>query len=383
MKLSEISSGKKVSTFLKLALAFGLLFWLYSSGAIKLEYLRVTSGGGADLAAGAFLAFVAVLLGAVRFWILLDGAGAPVTALQALKINAITYFFTQCVLGSASGDAARFFYTLRATGKGSRVGAAIVMDRVIGVSGLLLLSALGLLLNFDLVEHSNVLQSVSISLAGLISLIWLSLILGYISLTVNRIKALLTLTLIMAVMFIIYWLGDSLWIKEVMPLIILCCALSSIPALLAPAFCAGKKFSVLLRGVGVIGGRISDFIEGILLYARSWKSVLATVVVTAFQHILLILSLYLFSLALNVPAGPDPGQMFFAAPLTFLAGLIPAPAAGLGVNETALDFLLKLASGGLVTAGASIYLMQRVWITVFSLSGFYVMMRKNKLVTDS
>ncbi|GKT29542.1 flippase-like domain-containing protein, partial [Aduncisulcus paluster] len=80
----------------------------------------------------------------------------------------------------------------------------------------------------------------------------------------------------------------------------------------------------------------------------------------------------------TLPVTPDFNEVFFAAPLSFLAGVIPAPAAGLGVNEAAFETLLNLGSSGAVTAGASIFLMYRIWVTLFSLSGLYFVMRTKK-----
>ncbi|WP_415715223.1 hypothetical protein [Maridesulfovibrio sp.] len=77
---------------------------------------------------------------------------------------------------------------------------------------------------------------------------------------------------------------------------------------------------------------------------------------------------------------PDFNEIFFSAPLAFLAGIIPAPAAGLGVNEVAFESILFMASSKIVTAGASIFMMFRIWTDPVQLERavFYLRFQKIK-----
>lgn len=381
MKLFGGKGKIVVATSLKLALAGGLLYWLFVSGAIRLEYLTVSSNGLFYLACGALLAFIAIQLGALRYSILLSGVGIHVGVCSVLRINAVMYFFIQCVVGTASGDAARFYYTVRETGNGSRVGSAIVMDRLIGAFSLTLLSTVGIILNWDLVQHSELIRSIIIPLSGLFLFIWLTLLLGFISLTSGRRNTVISAGFICIVLFLYsFWGSPDHLVRRLLPVLGGACILALFPALFFPVFKPDSFYAKHIQQLGSLGEKGIEFISGILLYADKRKHVFAAVLVTAAQHLLLMLSLFYFSSSLNIPDIPSFSAIFFAAPLSYMAGLVPAPAGGLGVNEAAFELFLKLATSGTVAGGASIYLMQRVWITLFSLSGLGILIFKTKVL---
>lgn len=383
MKQPERIKGRAaLSTVFKLALAVGLLYWLISSGAIRFEYLTVSAGSFPGMTCAALLAFAAMQIGAVRYSLLLSGAGTPVGAPAALRINAVMYFFTQCLIGPASGDVARYYYTVKETGKGAGAGAAILMDRLIGTAGLLLLSAVGIGLDWNLVRESDVLRSILIPLAGLFSFLWLSLLLGFVSLTSGRVKAVILALIFLGAGMGFYVSGAAETLKKgILPVFAGSCLLALIIALLLPELKPGAGLAERIRG-NRVGEKVIALLAAVVLYADRWRCVFLTVLVTTVQHLLLISSLFFFSGSINIPVPPDFSEVFFAAPLSYLAGIIPAPAAGLGVNETAFETFLKLGTSGAVIAGASIYLMQRFWITLFSLSGLAVLIFKTKTLPD-
>ncbi len=383
MKQPERIKGRAtLSTVLKLALAGGLLYWLISSGAIRLEYLTVSTGSLPGMTCAALLALAAMQIGAARYSLLLSGVGTPVGASAALRINAVMYFFTQCVIGPASGDVARYYYTVKETGKGAGAGAAILMDRLIGTAGLLLFSAVGIGLEWNLVQDSEIFRSIVIPLGSLFFFLWLSLLLGFVSLTAGRAKAVMLSLLLMGVGTGFYASGAAEALeKGLLPVFAGSCLLALTIALLLPELKPGAGLAERFR-TNRVGEKVIDLLDAVLLYADRWRDVFLTVLVTAVQHLLLISSLFYFSVSINIPVVPDFSEVFLAAPLSYLAGIIPAPAAGLGVNETAFEEFLKLGSSGVVVAGASIYLVQRVWITLFSLSGLGVLIFKTKTLPD-
>ncbi|WP_432738721.1 lysylphosphatidylglycerol synthase domain-containing protein [Maridesulfovibrio sp. FT414] len=353
----------------RLALAAGLIWWLIGSGSIKLDYLYVPHGRIHMLITGAAALLAAMILSGVRYRELINGSGVSMSLADSLKASAIMYFFTQCVLGPASGDVARYFYTIKSTGNRTGAGAAIIVDRFIGIMGLFMLAGIGMILNWSLVESSAPLRLIAIPLLTLLSGLWLGFFLGLLSLIKSRKTALITGAIFPVLASIMCTGGFSNFLGNEVGPVLLIVSISALAApLVAPELLEGGYIrEKILRG-SVLGTKAGEFISALLVFRKCPKVVAATIAITALQHMLFIVALYLFAMAQNLPAVPDFSQIFFSAPLAFLAGIIPAPAAGLGVNEAAFETLLLLASANTVKAGASIYLMHRIWTTLFSLS---------------
>ncbi|NDV22117.1 lysylphosphatidylglycerol synthase transmembrane domain-containing protein [Desulfovibrio sp. JC022] len=367
-----------ISNIIKSLFAGGLLFWLVKSGGIRPEYLMVAPEHIPGLSAACLIIAAGMSLAALRYVELLKGAGLTIKPGDSFSISAIMYFFTQCVMGSASGDVARYFYTTRITGEGARVGAAIIVDRIIGIMGLFMFGGLGMAFNWSLVEHSPELRIIACPMLGILCLIWLSVLLGFLALVRGRMFGFLA-GITFPVLAGLLCISDSGFLgREVGPVLFYAASLSLVAPLIAPEFLeTGFVYRRFFKG-SKLGEKLGEVVSALLVYRNSTTTVLKIAGLTAVQHLALIYSLYLLSRIQNIPVLPDFNEIFFAAPLSFLAGVIPAPAAGLGVNEAAFETLLYLGSCGTVTAGASIFLMYRIWATLFSLSGLYFVMRSKK-----
>lgn len=360
---------------LKVLLAGGLLFWLVKSGGIRPEYLLVTAQHVPGLLTACVVIAVGMSISAPRYIELLKGAGLVLSMKDSFKICAIMYFFTQCVLGAASGDVARYFYTTKVTGEGAKVGAAIIVDRIVGIMGLFLLGGLGMAFNWALVEQSPELKLIAVPALGILCFSWLSAFLGFLALARGRRFGFLSGLIFPVSAGVLCFSGADFLAGEVGP-VLLFAAFSSLAApLIAPEFLeTGFVYGKFFKG-SKLGEKIGEILSAILIYRNSAGAVLKIVSLTMIQHLAFVYSLYLLSQIQNIPLLPDFNEIFFAAPLSFLAALIPAPAAGLGVNEAAFESLIFLVSSGAVSAGASIYLMFRIWNTLFSLSGFFFITR--------
>ncbi|HAS88585.1 MAG TPA: lysylphosphatidylglycerol synthetase family protein [Desulfovibrio sp.] len=381
MSLSETGPSRR-KTFLfnaiKSLLAGGLIFWLIYSGGIRLEYLKVSLARIPMLLAACLVIAFGMGLAAVRYVELLKGAGLRISFGDSFSVSAIMYFFTQCVMGSASGDVARYIYTTRITGQGARVGAAIIVDRIIGIMGLFLLGGLGMAVNWTLVEHSPELRIIAVPALGILCLIWLSVLLGFLALVRGRKFGFLAGLIFPVWAWLLCVSRAGFLGGEVGPVVLSATLVSLAAPLLAPEFLeTGYIFRNFFKG-SKLGEKIGEVVSALLLYRNSAGIVFKIVVLTAVQHLSFVLAIYALSRIQNLPLLPNFNEVFFAAPLSFLAGVIPAPAAGLGVNEAAFETLLYLGSCGSVTAGASIFLMYRIWTTLFSLSGLYFIMRSKK-----
>ncbi|TIH17981.1 UPF0104 family protein [Marinifilum sp. JC120] len=367
-----------VGNVFKVLLAGGLLFWLVKSGGIRPEYLLVEAVQIPTLIMVCFVIAAGMFLSVPRYVELLKGAGLSVSMWDSFRISAVMYFFTQCVLGSASGDVARFFYTTRITGQGTKVGAAIIVDRIVGIMGLFLLGGLGLALNWSLVEQSPELRHLAPPVLAAFCLLWLGVFLGFLALAKGRRFGLLAGLIFPALSAIVWFSGNGYLSAEVGPVLFYASVFSLCGPLIAPEFMeTGFIYRKFFKG-SKLGEKLGEVVSAILIYRNSASSLLKIATLTMVQHLSFIYVLYLFSQIQNLPQLPDFNEIFVSAPLAFLAGIIPAPAAGLGVNEAAFETLLRLASSGVVTAGASLFLMFRIWTTLFSLSGVFFLTRSKK-----
>ncbi|MCG2595605.1 flippase-like domain-containing protein [Ramlibacter sp. XY19] len=123
----------------KLAIAIGILYFLLVRGSIAFGSLLTTLVGNVPIALGCMgLLLAALLIGAVRWWLILRVAGIRLGYRQVASLTLIGSFFSTWLPGAAGGDAARALYLFRSLGQ-SRTTAVltIVIDRVFALTGLL------------------------------------------------------------------------------------------------------------------------------------------------------------------------------------------------------------------------------------------------------
>lgn len=123
----------------KLAIAAGVLYFLLTRGSIQLESLLTTLVGNGPLALACMACLMAgLLVGACRWWIILQAAGIRLSYGQVARLLLIGSFFSTWLPGAAGGDAARALYLARSM-QSRRTTAlfTIVIDRGFALAGLL------------------------------------------------------------------------------------------------------------------------------------------------------------------------------------------------------------------------------------------------------
>jgi hypothetical protein len=89
-------------------------------------------------------------------------------------------------------------------------------------------------------------------------------------------------------------------------------------------------------------------------------------------HFLWMSGVYFAARAIVIPVTPAFRQVWFAAPPANATNILPLPASGLGVGETAFDALLRFCAGpdgAPIVGGAAIYLAFRIVMTLTGLCG--------------
>lgn len=144
---------KAVSMLLRLALGVALIACIFRRMDLPDFHavLLACLGRWPWLAAGAGLAGVVLLMGAVRWKIILAARGLDYPWNHLLRVYLIGQFFNSFMLGVAGGDLVRAFYVGRATGcRKTEALATVLVDRVSGMFMVYLVALLMMAINAEL-----------------------------------------------------------------------------------------------------------------------------------------------------------------------------------------------------------------------------------------
>src|SRR5690554_3436841 len=100
-----------VKTILKFAFAFGLIYWLISSGKLDLSVLGEAAKDPLRLFAGFLFTLFILLLATWRYYLIItDKMESKPPFIKIAKFNWIGIFFNSVLPGSVSGDIVKVFY---------------------------------------------------------------------------------------------------------------------------------------------------------------------------------------------------------------------------------------------------------------------------------
>lgn len=143
----------------KFTLALALCYWLFTNG--KLDFSLVTKSFqvgyfwllGVIFFAGRFL------LNTARFKVLLDAkTGHKLPYLKILSFDAVGIFFSVLLPGATAGDVVRFFYYRKIDNAltKSTLATVLILDRLIGLIGLLALGSVVCIIQYESIKSINV-----------------------------------------------------------------------------------------------------------------------------------------------------------------------------------------------------------------------------------
>lgn len=289
---------KKIFFFAKLVLAAGLIVAAYFLNRSEIDDVLSRQPKWSYFAAGFGLSFLIILVGVIRWRMLLSTQGADVRFMQVVRLNFIGYFFNMFIPGATGGDVVKAYYIATIfPDKKAQVVTTVFLDRFIGLYGLFCVAAVSIPFEFDA--------------------LW--------SLTETRILVILVYALI---------LGGF--------------------AFGALAFSRKVRESKRLRDLAVripFGLTLGRIYLAVAAYRDKPGQVLLAVLLSMLAHGINILGNYFYILALGVDV--PLGTFFFAVPLALFINAIPIAPMGLGVGEMAYPFMFKLAGLSKVQQGAS------------------------------
>ncbi len=161
-----------VLTICKLTFAFLLLAWLQKSGQLDISQLRrFFSDPTLSLSVLCYFLIGPVFLGTLRWKTLLEGAGYILGWKRAVQLQLTGFFFNTVMPGAVGGDIIKIAYVIRDNQSRSKSQAmvTVLLDRIVGLSGLFLVGWLMMILNFSEIIAQKQLWPI-ITMMGAISL---------------------------------------------------------------------------------------------------------------------------------------------------------------------------------------------------------------------
>ncbi|HUP58522.1 MAG TPA: lysylphosphatidylglycerol synthase transmembrane domain-containing protein, partial [Bdellovibrionota bacterium] len=142
LSLETSRSRSKLTLALKALAVFALLGALGYKGLISLEKTKQALFDWEHMALAVGVSAVALALGMMRWQWLLRAQDIHLPFFRTIQLTLIGNFFNVALPGAVSGDLVKAFYIGKEVeGKRARAFGAILFDRVVGVSALVIVSA--------------------------------------------------------------------------------------------------------------------------------------------------------------------------------------------------------------------------------------------------
>lgn len=153
---------------LKLVVAATLLAFLGREGFLSLEKTREAFERPVPLAAACALVFVFTLIGGARWHLLLRAQGLSIPLGRSIELQLLGIFFGTALPGTVTGDVVKAYYVGReAPERRARTLGTIVLDRLVGLTALMLVSSVALSLSGSLLEHGPALLALRTVVYGM------------------------------------------------------------------------------------------------------------------------------------------------------------------------------------------------------------------------
>ncbi len=142
----------------KFVLAFALCYWLFTNGKLDFSLVSKSFHLGYLWIAGLLLLLLRNILNTARFKVLfVSKTGLQIPFIKVLSFDAVGSFFSVILPGSAAGDFIRFFYykDFNESITKSTIATLLILDRLIGLLGLLTVGVVVCLIQFESIRSIN------------------------------------------------------------------------------------------------------------------------------------------------------------------------------------------------------------------------------------
>lgn len=290
-----------VKVLIRVGLGLGLLAWLLWMNWSSVAQLRTQEIRWPLLVAGLLVTLAAMLVTFFRWYLLVVAQGLPFRLRDSLRIGFIGFLFSQVIPGAVSGDLVKVVMLVREQERRTVAIATVILDRIVGLYGLVLLAGVASLAAWSSLHEVEALR-------GLVNWVLVLFVAG---------------TAGFGVMFLPIFRG---------------------------------RFADWLTRLPLVGGFARELIGAIVVYQDKPKVIVISVLLSVLGHIGFVSSLYCVALGLQGAQWPL-SVHFVVAPLGLMINAIPISPGGLGVGEYAMQSLF--ASVG--SDGAKAFLMMLVY----------------------
>jgi uncharacterized protein (TIRG00374 family) len=318
-------AGPRVIGVLKIAVGAALIIWMIRMGKLEPSALARAGSHWVLLVAAASIFYVQIAITAWRWNLLLRAQEIVVSLWEAFSLTMIGSLFNVVIPGSVGGDVIKGYYiTRRAVDSKSRAVNTLLVDRAIGLLGLVILAAGGAIWNYNRV--------MSTAIRGLCIATILAAIVG-------------TICLVAADL-----VGPRVHVPET----------------------AGRLLS--------IGGRVLRSMEG---YHQKPNTLVSAVVLSVCAHGLACVTFYLCALAAGGSGIPF-DYLLFIVPLGLVTTALPLSPAGVGVGQAAFYTLFQLVPRGDPRLGAAVFTVyQFIYLAVYLTGSVFYLAYRTKSTAQS
>ncbi|MEI6092985.1 MAG: lysylphosphatidylglycerol synthase transmembrane domain-containing protein [bacterium] len=312
---------------LKLSAAVSIIWYMIHSRRLNVRAIYGTKDH-LDLIILSFLIMpVAIFVTFYRWKLLLKGQDIILSNKEIISLGFIGMFFTSVLPGAVGGDIIKSVYIAKKV-KGRTVSSVltVLLDRIIGLAALIIICAVGLLINLKTVLHNTELTSLGIVI----------------------------FTSLFAIIIMTFF-GLSKKVRS------------------------NVFFSKLINKLP-LSGFINKVYDCFYAYRDKHKYLTYSLLLSFVNHALNITIFYLITLALGFDQ-LGIFAYFFIVPLGLITMAIPITPAGIGVGQAAFLKLFEWAMGIKTTIGADAITIWQVLFILISLFGavFYISYKKEEV----
>lgn len=309
---------------LKISAAVAIVWYMVYSGRLNLNAIYEAKNNYQLVILAFFILLLGVLVTFYRWKLLLKGQNIILSDKEVVSLGFIGLFFTSVLPGAVGGDIIKSVYIAKKvkTNKASSV-LTVLLDRIIGVTALVIICTFGLLMNLRTVLKQPALSS----LGAIIVAILLALIL-------------------------LTFIGLSRRVHR------------------------NKIFNDFI-GKMPFSETFNKIYQAFHAYRSAHKYLTYALLLSFLNHAMNIIAFYIITKALGF-GGLGMYAYIFIVPIGMITTAIPITPAGIGIGQAAFLKLFEWSLGHPTTIGAdAITIWQAVSIVIFMIGGyFYITYRR-------
>lgn len=290
-----------LAALFKFSFAAAIIYWLIDSDKLDPALMNKLIGTGPNLYIGAIIMLTTAAATCYRWKILLEvKSDKKLPFFQVLPVHWIGLFFSTFLPGIVTGDVVKLLYIKDLDSKFSKTFllTSVVVDRIFGLCGLLLLSGV-----ISLIEYNQLLA--------------LS----------PKLKPFIHFNFLLFLGAFVFFMALFMPIK------------------------VQEKIIALVEKLPVIGKKFGNLFEQVWLFGKYKKTTMIALLISVFTQTLGVLAIWVLS---NPFYGKEiPFELLFGfIPIGFIAVSIPISPSGAGVGHFIFDELFSLVG---VQGGASLF----------------------------